>query len=513
MATPKLISPISKQGVQKLRVAAYCRVSSSSADQLNSYARQIETYTKLIKANENWVLVDVFADEGISGTKADNRPEFQKLIRLCELRQVDLILTKSISRFARNTKEALSYARRLKRLGVGIKFEKEGINTLSLGDEMLLSTFTALAQEESQSISQNQRLSITKRMERGEYVDSNAPYGYRLVNKQLEPYEPEAKVVRDVFAMYLNGMSTQEIAKELTMRGIPTKNGKERWKSTKVSYMLTNERYIGDSKYQKTYREVIVPFKQSKNRGEEDMYYAADTHTPIIEKEIFEKAQDLLKKRKSQFSKATTLNIYPLTSHIRCTECGSFYRRKVKSGGIKWVCAKHEEDAKACDSFYYSEERIYDGFLSMVNKLRFGQEDILGQVINKLETATALYKRNNKTASLISESIAEINGKILMLDQLRSKGYLATDIHQSQVNDLQRQLKQLKEERQSQFESRILEMLEQVRKLQRLIEEIEEPLEDFDEHLFTEIITDITISNRDEMTMTVLGGLKFTELI
>ena len=173
MATPKLISPISKQGVQKLRVAAYCRVSSSSADQLNSYARQIEIYTKLINANENWVLVDVFADEGISGTKADNRPEFQKLIRLCELRQVDLILTKSISRFARNTKEALSYARRLKRLGVGIKFEKEGINTLSLGDEMLLSTFTALAQEESQSISQNQRLSITKRMERGEYVDSN----------------------------------------------------------------------------------------------------------------------------------------------------------------------------------------------------------------------------------------------------------------------------------------------------------------------------------------------------
>ena len=236
MATPKLISPISKQGVQKLRVAAYCRVSSSSADQLNSYARQIETYTKLINANENWVLVDIFADEGISGTKADNRPEFQKLIRLCELRQVDLILTKSISRFARNTKEALSYARRLKRLGVGIKFEKEGINTLSLGDEMLLSTFTALAQEESQSISQNQRLSITKRMERGEYVDSNAPYGYRLINKQLEPYEPEAMVVRDVFAMYLNGMSTQEIAKELTMRGIPTKNGKEKWKSTKVSY-------------------------------------------------------------------------------------------------------------------------------------------------------------------------------------------------------------------------------------------------------------------------------------
>jgi len=513
MATPKLISPISKQGIQKLRVAAYCRVSSSSADQLNSYARQIEIYTKLINSKKEWQLVDIFADEGISGMKADNRPEFQRLIRLCELHQIDLIITKSVSRFARNVKEALAYVRKLKLLGVGVQFEKEGINTLSLGDEMLLNTFTAIAQEESKSISQNQRLSIVKRMELGEYVDSNAPYGFRLVNKELEVYEPEAEIVRWIFHSYLCGMSTAEIAKELTTRGVPTKNGKERWKSTKISYMLSNERYIGDCYYQKTYRDTTVPFKQSKNRGEEDMFYATDTHKPLLDKETFDKVQALLQKRKKQFSKATTLNIYPLTSRIRCNECGSFYRRKVKSGGIKWVCSKHEEDAKACDSYWYSEERIYDGILSMINKLRFGQENILGQVIAKLETATAMYKRNNKNAMQISESIAEINGKILMLDQLRSKGYLAIDVHQAQVGDLQRQLKQLKEERQSEFESRILEMLEQVRKLKSLIDEIEEPLEEMDEHLFQEIVMDMTISKTDELTITVLGGLKFTELI
>ena len=513
MAIPKLISPISKQGIQKLRVAAYCRVSSSSADQLNSYARQIDIYTKLINSKKEWQLVDIFADEGISGMKAENRPEFQRLIRMCELHQVDLIITKSVSRFARNVKEALAYVRKLKLLGVGVQFEKEGINTLSLGDEMLLNTFTAIAQEESKSISQHQRLSIVKRMELGEYVDSNAPYGFRLVNKELEVYEPEAEIVRWNFHSYHCGMSTSEIAKELTARGIPTKNGKEKWKSTKISYMLSNERYIGDCHYQKTYRDTTVPFKQSKNRGEEDMFYATDTHKPLLDKETFDKVQVLLQKRKSQFSKATTLNIYPLTSRIRCSECGSFYRRKVKSGGIKWVCSKHEEEAKACDSYWYSEERIYDGILSMINKLRFGQENILGQVIAKLETATAMYKKNNKTAMQISESIAEINGKILMLDQLRSKGYLAIDIHQAQVGDLQRQLKQLKEERQSEFESRILEMLEQVRKLKTLIDEIEEPLEEIDEHLFQEIITDMTISNKDELTITVLGGLKFTELI
>lgn len=243
------------------------------------------------------------------------------------------------------------------------------------------------------------------------------------------------------------------------------------------------------------------------------MFYATDTHEAIISRDIFEKVHALLSKRKSQFLKSTTLNIYPLTSRIRCSECGSFYRRKVKSGGIKWVCATHEDDAKACDSFYYSEERIYDGFLTMVNKLRFGQENILGQVVSKLESTSILYKRNNKAASQISESIAEINGKILMLDQLCAKGYLASDIHQSQVNDLRRQLKSLKEERQSEFESRILEMLEQVRKLKSLIDEIEEPLEEFDDHLFHEIVDSIELNNRDEMTITFIGGLKFTELI
>ena len=198
MSQPKLISPISRQSVQRKRVAAYCRVSSNSADQLNSYARQIKVYTKKIKDKSEWELIEVFADEGISGTRSENRPEFQRMIRMCELRQIDVIITKSISRFARNVKEALEYVRKLKLLNVAVIFEKEGINTMSLGDEMLLNTFSAIAQEESQSISQNMRHSIVKRMEMGEYVDSNAPYGYRLVEKKLQPYEPEAMIVRSI---------------------------------------------------------------------------------------------------------------------------------------------------------------------------------------------------------------------------------------------------------------------------------------------------------------------------
>lgn len=514
MAKATLISPLSKQGIQLQRVAAYCRVSSSSADQLNSYATQIDYYTRLAKKKKvEWNMVEIFADEGISGMKAQNRAEFQRMIRMCELHQIDLIITKSVSRFARNVKEALEYVRKLKLLGIGVIFEKEGINTNSLGDEMLLNTFTAIAQEESKAISQNQRLSIVKRMELGIYVDSNAPYGFRLENKQLVEYKPEADIVRWIFNSYLCGMSTSEIAKELTARGIPTKNGKEKWKSTKISYMLSNERYIGDCYYQKTFRSTTVPFKQSKNRGEEDMYYATGTHVPIIEKDIFDKAQSLLQSRKEQFTKVATLNIYPLTSRIRCSGCGSFYRRKVRNGGIKWVCATHKEDTKACPSFYYSEERICDGFLSMVNKLRFGQENILGQVIAKLDYATQQYKRNNKSAAQISQKIAEINATILKLNELRTKGYLASEIHQSQVRNLQKQLGKLKEERQDQFESRILAMNQEVKKLKSLLDEIEEPLDEFDEKLFEEIVVEMSLNNADELTITLLGGLKFTELI
>ena len=335
MPEVKLISPVTRRAIDKKRVAAYCRVSSNSADQQNSYANQIKVYTSLIQKRKEWELVEIFADEGLSGMKAENRTEFQRMIQMCELHQIDLIVTKSVSRFARNAKESLAYVRKLKLLGIGVQFEKEGIFTLALGDEMLLNTFSAIAQEESKAISQNQRLSIVKRMEDGEYVDSNAPYGFRLINKELSVYEPEAEIVRTIFRLYLNGFSTSELARELNTRNIPTKTGKGVWRSAKVAYILGNEKYIGDSRYQKTYRDTTVPFKQFTNRGQEDQFYAQGTHAPLIDKETFEKVQFLLKKRQDAFSKSTTQNIYPLTSRIQCSECGSFFRRRSVSGNVK----------------------------------------------------------------------------------------------------------------------------------------------------------------------------------
>jgi predicted nuclease with TOPRIM domain len=182
------------------------------------------------------------------------------------------------------------------------------------------------------------------------------------------------------------------------------------------------------------------------------------------------------------------------------------------SGNVKWGCCQHISDKNACRSNYYSEERIYDGFIAMVNKLRFG-EDILGQVISRLESATIMYKKNNLAAREMSQNIAELNAKLLMLEQLRAKGYLAPEVHQAQSREISNQLASLKKERQTELDTQIIRMLEDVRHLKATLDELEDPLESFDEKLFVEIIKKITISRADEMEMTIIGGLKFTELI
>lgn len=514
MPQVQLISPITHQEVRKTRVAAYCRVSTNSADQQNSYSRQIETYTKLIGNRRDWEFAEIYADEGISGMSAEKRPEFLRMIRSCELHQIDLILTKSVSRFARNVKEALEYIRKLKKMGIGVQFEKEGINTLSLGDEMLLNVFSALAQEESKSISQNLRNSIVHRMSLGEFVDNNAPYGYKIINHKLEIQDSEAKVVREIFRRYLIGKSIKEIAEDLNAEGIKTKTGNGTWSAKVISYILSNERYTGDTLHQKYYNTDTVPFYQMKNRGEKDQYFVSESHPAIICKKDYQATQQLLQIRKQKYCMNHISNPqYPLTRRIRCSECGAFYSRKIAFGCIKWVCGKHKEDSTACPSNYYSEERIYDGFVTMVNNLRFSQPDILGTVIAKLELAENLYKRNNLQASTISQEIADLNSKRLMLEQLRAKGYLAPEIYESQLREINQRINEQKQKRQDALESRIQTMLDEVRHLKDLLWEIEEPLESFHEMLFGEIVKEITLNNRDEMTFTLLGDLKFTERI
>lgn len=492
------------------RVAVYCRVSSGSADQLNSLANQIKYYTQYVKKHKDWTLVDIFADEAITGTRADIRPEFQRMIRMCELKQVDLVFTKSMARFARNTKDSLEYTKKLKLLGVAILFEKEGINTLSVGDEMLINTFAAIAEEESMSISQNLRLANVKRMENGEYVCSNAPYGYRLIDKQLIIEPTEADVVRWMFKSFLDGKSTDYISYHLKKAGIKSKGGKK-WSRTGVNYVLTNEKYIGDSLYQKKYGLPTVPFTKKYNKGEMDQYYATATHEGIIDPETFARVQTLMNAKGGSHNKGGERTTYILSGKIKCAECGSTYKRKVSKGVVKWVCALHAKGTELCESNYVDEALIHQAFNRMVNKLRFGNIPILHNAEKWLETAMSKNKRGNQSAAILSEEIAGLNSKLMMLEQLRTKGYLQPDAYHTQAREIKNALQKKKDERMKLMESTYGETVESIRKARHHLEELKEPLENFDENLFGNIVRTVQIDKANQVTFTLLCGLKFTE--
>lgn len=242
------IIPPEKAQPDTLRVAAYCRVSTDAKEQELSYTSQIRNYTELISQHDGWELVDIYADEAVSGTKTDKREDFNRLLADCRKGRIDRVLVKSISRFSRNTKDCLSALRELTRLGVTVQFDKENIDTGTLTTELMVSVSGSLAQQESISISENIRQGYRRRMERGEFITSKPPYGYRLVNKRdLEIIPEEAEVIRWVFESYLNGHTPAWIAAEMNRRGIRKKYGKSVWTKKAVAYWLKNEKYTGNT--------------------------------------------------------------------------------------------------------------------------------------------------------------------------------------------------------------------------------------------------------------------------
>ena len=289
----------------KLRVCAYARVSSDSADQLNSFASQVRYYTNLIAGNADWTLVDIYADHGITGTSTAKRTEFRRMMEDCRKGKIDRILVKSLSRFARNTQDCIAALRELRRLGVTVVFEKEHINTGTMANEMLISMMSAFAQEESVSISKNMRKGVQMRMQNGTYQISRMPYGYEFgKNGEYVINEKEAEVVRYIFDQFLTGAGVDEIAKSLQAREVRRRDGSLRWYGYSIGYILKNEKYVGDELLGKRYTTDSLPFKQIPNRGESPKYHFADTHPAIISRNDFEKVQNLLKERSNKYHAA-----------------------------------------------------------------------------------------------------------------------------------------------------------------------------------------------------------------
>ena len=257
----------------QLRIAAYTRVSSDSDDQLNSFAAQNRYYAELISGKAEWRMVDIYADEGITGTSAAKREDFQRMMADCRRGLIDQILVKSISRFARNTKDCLEAVRELKELGVNVRFEREGIDTANVSSELITAIYAAFAQKESESISGNMRWSCQRRMEAGTFLPSSMAYGYKLVGRKIEIDADAALVVCRIFQWYLNGVNRIAIAKKLNEEGISS-GQRKKWHSASVRYILTNEKYTGDSLWQKTYTSDTLPATRHKNTGEHEQYYA-----------------------------------------------------------------------------------------------------------------------------------------------------------------------------------------------------------------------------------------------
>ena len=269
MSTNTVITiPALNQAEKVIRTAAYCRVSSNSDDQLHSFAAQVKHYTTAFKNDEKVELVDIYADEGITGTKTASRDDFNRLIADCRKGKIDRIVTKSLSRFARNNVDSIRYARELKDYGVSILFEKENIDTAYMSSELLLAISGAQAQEESISISKNMKWSIHNRMKNGTFVAGSTPYGYSLENGEFIIVEEEAEIVKYIFSSYLSGVGKKEIADTLNKRKIPTRHNYPEWGIYTVNYILTNERYIGDALLQKKYNTDSLPFRHKLNYGE-----------------------------------------------------------------------------------------------------------------------------------------------------------------------------------------------------------------------------------------------------
>jgi len=496
---------------KKLKTCAYCRVSTNSADQLNSYATQVRYYTKAIQSHGDWEFVDIFADEGITGTRADKRTEFQKMIRLCQHKRIDLIITKSVSRFARNVPECLEYARALRRQGIGIIFEENGINTLRMSDELMLSTFSAIAQEESVATSQRVKHMNRERMKRGEYVAGTTPYGYRNENRQLVIQEYEAEIVRWMFRSYLDGWSLTEIAQDLTKRKVPRQNGQTKWYAFTVQYILSNEKYMGDTLLQKSYKTDVIPFTKKKNNGELDQYYVSESHAPIVSRETYLATASLMAEKSEYYGRQHPITPYPLTKKIRCSRCGAFYKRRTGNGYTVWSCSNHILNKENCDSRRYSENQIYGAFMRMFNKLYYNSKPILRNTLYQLDFVMTYKKKNNQQAVELNQSTVQLLEKKHMLEQLRSKGYLPENMFLSQCRDIDKQLRELRQEKEILFDTQLEATYAEVKRLASIIEDYGQEMTSFDEDIFDAIIKSISITPDGIIEFTLMGDLHFSE--
>ncbi|MCF2717465.1 recombinase family protein [Paenibacillus sp. UKAQ_18] len=515
------------QSIQKKKVAAYCRVSTDSEEQKESYTNQVNHYTQYIQNNLEWEMADIYADEGISGTNTKNRTHFNRMIQDARNGKLDLILVKSISRFARNTLDLLKYVRELKSLGVAVFFERENINTLDTTGEVLLTILSSLAQDESRNISENSRWGILRGFQNGKvFCNTTRFLGYdKDEHGELVINEPEAEIVRRIYEEYLDGKSYQAIARGLMRDHIKTVTGGDTWWDSSITLILTNEKYYGALLQQKTVTVDFLTHKRIKNKGQEQQYFIEDNHEPIVSKEIFEAVQKE-KKRRAQLKGSVMgeskrySSKYALSSKVYCGCCGAIFKRRTwnsnnPSKKVVWQCRTNVNEGKAaCAAKAVDEQVVHSAFVRLFNRMYENKERLIktlkGNIVSVLSSRV-----EQETLLDIEGKMQQLKSDLKELVNLKLRNQIDETIYDeetnrlsSELNELRQQLLILEEE-----EDRKEKVKERVDEIIQVLSSRQDILEQFDDNLFNALVEKITILSPAHFVFTLKSGMSIDEII
>ena len=431
-----VINPIRiEEQEDKIRIAAYCRVSTDSEDQQNSLMTQMRYYENFLADSETERLVSVYADEGITGTRMDKREEFQRMLKDCRRGKIDRIIVKSISH--------------------------------------------------------------------------SAPFGYELYNGNLIINQREAEIVKSIYKMFLSGMGYDSICRELNESKVIKNDKGTKWLSASVRYILTNEKYIGDSLWQKNYN-TSMPYRKVRNKGELEKYYINNTHEAIITREEFEKVQELIEQRKHP--NMNLINNYPLSKKIYCGKCGSLFKRRFKNEKSYWICHEHYYNAENCQIKQIPEQVFYTAFTAMYNKLKANYSVIFTPMLTQLQELKNKKYGGNKQYIDINKEVIQLKEQTHVLARLKTKGFLGESKYIEQVTEINARIEKLSRELR-----KIVrcddedEMIEQIKEIASIIENGTDLMTEFDDVMFESLIEKIIVKNQTEFEFNLYGGLKFTE--
>lgn len=491
-----------------LQVAAYCRVSTNSDEQEDSLANQQAHFKSYIRKQPNWQLHQIYYDNGVSGTKAQNRAGLQTLLKDCRNGQIDLVLTKSISRFSRNTTDCLRIIRQLKQLDIPVIFEKENINTGSMDSELILSVLGSLAQDESQSIAYNVRLGYQQRASNGVFHYSLPPYGYQKDYKRDLIINPmERKVVLQIFNWTIEGKSPGQIAKLLNRQAIPTKrNGN--WHDSTIRGILQNTVYLGTTEFQKTFTD--DEYRRHPNQGEQGKIIIEEHHPAIIDQATFTQVQKIIKLKQKFHPQTKNPQTHTFSRKIVCGNCQKLFKRQSRSGKVCWGCQTHIKHAKDCPVKSIREDALQLAFCTMVNKLIFSQKFLLEPLVEQLQA-----DQNQEQAAKLSQvetELKEAKDKQDNLQQLRKQELIEKDFFTKQDAELEQEIANLQSEieRLKQLLGGQNSKLPLTHELLKLCQR-SDYLTVFNAELFEQIIESITVDQDHNLTFHLKCGLNLTE--